>query len=117
MLTVTTSVGLGAHFLSDMTQVSSLDLAFVCITVSGRFWLCSKPLDEPKYFPKQVSGHGDLRHLERDVAGMRDDLHELLPEARQRPVLDRRRQSQRAHEIGEVVGECVKLKTDSVGLK
>ena len=41
---------------------------------------------------EQLPRHRDLRHLQSDVPGMRDDLgadlHELLPEAGQRPVRD-----------------------------
>ena len=37
------------------------------------------------------------------------DLDQLLPDRGQRPVLDFLRQGQRAHEVGEIVGERVKL--------
>src|SRR4030095_16652943 len=47
---------------------------------------------------KQLPGHGDLGHLEDEVATMRDhlgaDLHHLLPQAGQRPPLDLARQRQ-----------------------
>jgi hypothetical protein len=62
---------------------------------------------------------GDLRHLERDVAGVSDDpradLDQLFLEGRQRPVLDRHRRRQRAQEVAEVRGEGVKLKVHGVG--
>ena len=40
---------------------------------------------------------------------------ELLPEAGQRPLLDHLWQSQRPHEVGEIVGQRMKLKPDGVG--
>ena len=45
---------------------------------------------------------------------LRADLDQLLPERGQRPVRHRPWQRQRAHEVGEVVGERVKLKPDLV---
>ena len=42
------------------------------------------------------------------------DLYQLLPQRGQRPVLDLLRQSQRPHEVGEIVGQRVKLKPDGV---
>src|ERR1700730_7055755 len=66
-----------------------------------------------------MPGDGDLGHLEGDVAAvahdLRADLDELLPQARHRPIFDRLWRRQRAQEIAEVVGECVKLKSNSVG--
>ncbi len=50
-------------------------------------WSWSQPVDQPQDFLEQFLRHGDLGHLEDDVAGMRDDLgpdlDELLPQARQ----------------------------------
>ncbi len=42
------------------------------------------------------------------------DLYQLLPQRGQRPVLDLLRQSQRPHEVGEIVGQGVKLQPDGV---
>ena len=54
----------------------------------------------------------------RDVAAMADhlgtDLYQLLPQRGQRPVLNLLRQSQRPHEVGEIVGQGVKLQPDGV---
>ncbi len=58
-------------------------------------------------------GDSDLCELECDVAAMSHDLDadfdELLPECRQRPVLDLLRQRQRAQEVAYIVGQGVKL--------
>ena len=43
------------------------------------------------------------------------DFHQLFPETGQRPALGRLRQSERAHEVGEIVGHGMKLKPDGVG--
>ena len=68
---------------------------------------------------EQFLRHRDLGHLEDDVAAMAHDhgadLHELLPQAGQRPLLDRLWQRQRPHEVGEIVGQRMKQKTRSVG--
>jgi hypothetical protein len=45
------------------------------------------------------------------------DLDQLLFQARQRPLLDRLGQSQRPHEVGEIIGQRMQLKPDSVGCK
>ena len=82
-------------------------------------WSWSQPVDQPQDFLEQFPRHRDLGHLEDDVAGMAHDLSpdldELLLQARQRPVLDRLRQSQRSHEVSEIVGQRMKLKPDGVG--
>ena len=46
---------------------------------------------------------------------LRADLDQLFLEARQRPVFDRLGSRQRAQEVAEIVGERVKLKSNSVG--
>ncbi len=46
--------------------------------------------------------------------GISTDLHQFLPQRRERPVLDLFRQRQRPHEVGEIVGERVKLEPDGV---
>ena len=62
--------------------------------------------------------HGDLRHLEGDVAAMVDDLgpdlDQLFPQSGHRPVLDLFRQRQGPHEIGKVVRQGMKLEPDLV---
>lgn len=42
------------------------------------------------------------------------DLDELLPQAGQEPMLDVRWQCQRSHEVGEIVGQRMKLKPDGI---
>ena len=42
------------------------------------------------------------------------DLHQLLPQRRERPVLDLLWQSKRPHEVGEIVGQGVKLEPNLV---
>ncbi len=44
----------------------------------------------------------------------RTDLHQLLPQRRERPVLDFLWQSMRPHEVGEIVGQGVKLEPNLV---
>ncbi len=67
-------------------------------------WIRPRPQfgDQLQDLNQQHSGHRDLGHLERDLARMRGDpgtyLHELLPEAGQRPVRDCLGQRQRAQE-------------------
>ena len=52
----------------------------------------SQIINQAQDFLEQASRHGNLRQLERDVPAMADhfstDLDQLLPECRQRPVLD-----------------------------
>ncbi len=68
---------------------------------------------------EQFPRHRDLGHLEYDVASMAHDLgsnfDEFFPQAGQRPLLDRLRHSQRPHEVGEIVGQRMKLKPHGVG--
>ncbi len=56
----------------------------------------SQIINQAQDFPKPIPGHGDFGQLERDVPAMADnfgpDLDQLLPERRQRPVLDLFRQ-------------------------
>ena len=46
---------------------------------------------------------------------LRADLDQLLLEARQRPIFDRLGRRQRAQEVAEIVGECMKLEPHRVG--
>ena len=77
----------------------------------GRHRRCAQPGDARQDLPEHPSRHRDLRHLERDIAAM---ANQLLPERRQRPARHRAWQGQGAHEVGEVVGQRVKLKPDLV---
>jgi len=81
-------------------------------------WPWSQSDDQPQDFLEQFLRHRDLGHLEDDVAVMAHDLgadlHEFFPQAGQRPLLDRLGQSQRPHEVGEIVGQRMKLKPDGM---
>jgi hypothetical protein len=78
----------------------------------------SQLIDPPEDVPDQIARHRNLGHLERDVAAMSDDLgadlDQLLPDGGERPMLDLLRQCQGPHEVGEVVGERMKLEADRV---
>jgi hypothetical protein len=67
---------------------------------------------------EQVSGNGDLGHLEGNVApvvhDLAADLDQPVPERRHRPLLHGIRQRQSAQEVADVVCDCVKLETDGV---
>ncbi len=82
-------------------------------------WSWSQSIDQPQDLLEQFLRHRDLGPLEDDVAAMAHDLgadlHELVPQASQRPLLDRLRQSQRPHEVCEIVGQCAELKPHGVG--
>ena len=75
-----------------------------------------EPLNAVQYVGEQVPRNGDLRHLERDIAPVADDLaanlDQFVSQTGQRPVPHGIRQRQSAQEVAEVVGECVKLETD-----
>ena len=66
---------------------------------------------------EQCPRHGDLGQLEDEVAavahGPGADLDQLLAQGHQRPMLDLPRQSQRAQEVGEVVGQREQLELRS----
>ena len=69
--------------------------------------------DQPQDLGEQSPRHRNLSHLESNVPSVRDDpgadLDQLLLQAGQRPVLDRLRQSQRPHEVSEIVSKRMKL--------
>ena len=75
--------------------------------------------DHSKNLREQIFRNRYLGHLERDVARMADNLRadfdQLLPQRRHRPVADRLRRRQSAHEVAKVVGERVKLEADGIG--
>ena len=78
----------------------------------------TKPCDPLQDAAEQLARHRHLRHLEDHVAAMGDhlraDLHHLLPQRGQRPPLDLTRQRQGAQEVGQVVGQRVKLEADAL---
>ncbi len=62
-----------------------------------------------RYRSEQLALNRDLRHLERDIATVTDDLctdlDQLLAQARQRPVRNRFRSRERAKEVSEFFDE------------
>jgi len=88
---------------------------FLCLRRNGS---SSQIINQAQDFPEQFPRHGDLGKLECDVPAMADnlgaDLDKLLPQRGQRPVLDLLRQGQRPHEVGEIVGQGVKLEPNLV---
>ncbi len=69
-------------------------------------------------FPEQVSRHCQLGQLECDVPALADnfgpDLQQFLLQRGQRPVFHFHWQRQRPHEVGEIIGQGVKLEPDGV---
>ena len=78
----------------------------------------SEPVDAAQDVSEQASRDCDLGNLERDIApvahDLAPDLDQPVPERRHRPVSHGVEQSQRSQEVAKVVGECVKLETDSI---
>ena len=103
-----------ALFLVIRTHSSRHDDASDSLQSLRWGWPWSHSIDQPQNLLEQFLRHRDLGHLEDDVAAMAHDLgvdlDELLPQARQRPLLDCLRQSQRPHEVGEIVGQRMQLK-------
>ena len=72
---------------------------YLAVDVPGlrRSWSWSQIIDQAQDFPEQFPRHRHLGQLEGDVAAMADhlgtDLHQLLPQRGQRPVLHLLRQS------------------------
>ena len=64
--------------------------------------------DQSQDLGEQHPRHSDLGH-QGDIAAVADefgaDLDQLLPQAGERPVLDRLGRCQRAQEVAEIVGE------------
>src|SRR6516162_3250626 len=83
------------------------------------WWLRPQFRDEPQNLLEHLPWDGDLGHLEDKIAAvahyLRADLDQLVPQTRQRSVLDRLRRRQRAQEIAEVVGERMKPEPHRVG--
>jgi len=78
----------------------------------------SEIINQAQNFLEQVPRHGNLGQLESDIAAMADDLgpdlHQLLPQRGQRPMLHLPRQSQGPHEVAQIIGQGVKLETNFV---
>ncbi len=74
--------GHSAIFLAIQTHPSCRFLLAVDSLGLRRSGSSTQLIDPPQDFPKQVPGHGDFRHLERDVPAMADnfgpDLDQLL---------------------------------------
>ncbi len=85
--------------------VDSLDLR------RGASW--SQIIDQAQDLPEQVPRHRHLGQLERDVPPVahhvRSDLHQLFPQCGHRPVRHLLRQGQSPHEVGQIVGQGMKL--------
>ena len=75
-------------------------------------------IDQAQDFLEQFPRHRHFGQLERDVPPVTDDLgtdlDQFLSQRGQRPVLDLLWQSQRPHEVGQIVGQGVKLQPDGV---
>ncbi len=101
---------------SDAPVLSSARVAVYLRSWRGRSR--SEPIDAAQDVGKQVSRDRDLGKLESDVAPMAYDLRadsdQFLPQCGQRPMFDSLGQSECAQEVAEIVGQCVKLKTDGV---
>ena len=117
------ALGTKAGRLESCKHCSALRLLVSDVSTHGTHWggrhrRCAQPDDPRQDLPEHPSRHGDLRHLEGDIAAVADhlgaNLDQLLPERRQRPARHRAWQGQGAHEVGEVVGQRVKLKPDLV---
>src|SRR6266404_3067564 len=84
-------------------------------------WIRWRPQlgDQPQNLGEQHSWHGDLGHLEGDIAtvvnDLRANLDQLFLHAGQGPVLDWLGRRQRAEEGAEIVGQRVELETYSIG--
>jgi len=93
-----------------------------CLTVDflglRRNGSSSQVINQAQDFPEQLPRHRHLGQLERDVPAMADDLgsnfDQLLPQRGQRPVFHFLRQRKRAHEVGEIVGQPMKLEMNLV---
>src|SRR3954453_7095248 len=72
-------------------------------------------VDHRQNTAEQITRDRHLSHLEHCIAGVSDhlraDLHHLLPKRGERPAFDLIRQNQRAEEVGQVVGQGMKLET------
>ena len=75
-------------------------------------------INQTQYFLEQTSRHGNLGQLEGDITAMADDfgpdLHQFLPHRGQRPMRNLFGQGQCSHEVGEIVGQGMKLEANLV---
>jgi len=75
-------------------------------------WSSLQPIDQPKDSLKHEPRHRGFGDLEDDVAAMAHgfgaDLCQRLPEAGQRPLLERLGSRRPPHEVGEIVGQRLK---------
>ena len=82
----------------------------------SRLW--PESVDAARDVREQVSRDSDLGHLERDILPIPDDfainLDRFFSRASQRPVFDGLGLGQGLREVGQIVGKCVQLETDSV---
>lgn len=113
----------GAVFWSDRTSFRHT-FPFVALPFlrSGcrRGW-SSQVVDQPQDLSRYITRHGDRHHREGDVQAVSDDtgpdLDQLLPDRRQRPLLHLFGQRQGLHEVGQVVGQGMKLEPNRVVLE
>ena len=89
---------------------------------SCRHCLCRRPaqsVDQVEDSGNDLSGQCGGSHLEDGVTAMAHEacssLYQAFAQAGQRPPLDQFRRGQCSQEVGEVVGQGVKLKTNFVG--
>ena len=75
-------------------------------------------INQTQYFLEQTFWHANLGQLEGDIAAMTNNLgpnlHQFLPQRGQRPMRNLFRQGQSPHEVGEVVGQGMKLEANLV---
>ena len=73
----------------------------------------AQPPDPVEDAAEQLAGHRDLGHLEHEVTpvghDLGADLHHLLPQGGQRPPFHLPWQGQGPKEVGQVVGQRMKL--------
>ncbi len=81
-------------------------------------WTGPKPCDTPQNLPEQLAWDRHFGHLERHVlrvlCHLGTDLHQLLPQCCERPVLHVTGQRQTAQEVGQVVGQGEQLQANLV---
>ena len=104
--------------LAIQTHLSCRNLLAVDSLGLRRSGSSSQIINQAQDFLEQSPRHRHLGQLERDVPAMADnfgpDLHQLLSQRGQRPVLHFLRQGQRPHEVRQIVGRGVKLEPNLV---
>jgi hypothetical protein len=93
----------------------------IAATASSRCrckWTGPKPCDTPRKLPEQLAWDRHFGHLERHVlrvlCQLGSDLHQLLPQCCERPVLHATGQRQPVQEVGKVIGQGEELQTSLV---